>query len=172
MTVILSLGRTLIVYKTKHSGSADIRRKQQKNTGTHRNPKIAVCFLGRGPITKMPDMVEHDWYMCSYTCLRQYTWPSDKAKGSYIVSFDNQTVKFVARPAHVPCLERSLGRGMRGSRNQQGGQEPFHRMRARHIVNQGFGKEFCRKGTSAKRSRPFSEPPALNIQIFCAHMFS
>ena len=26
-------------------------------------------------------------------------------------------------------------------------------------VNEGFGKDFYRKGNSVKRSRPFSEPP-------------
>ena len=32
-------------------------------------------------------------------------------------------------------------------------------MRARHSVNEGFGKEFYRKLMSVKRSASFSEPP-------------
>ena len=36
---------------------------------------------------------------------------------------------------------------------------PLHCIRARHPVNEGFGKEIDRKGKSMKRSGPFSEPP-------------
>ena len=36
-------------------------------------------------------------------------------------------------------------------------------MRAKHSVNEGFGKEFHRKDNSMKRSRPFSEPPGSEI---------
>ena len=32
-------------------------------------------------------------------------------------------------------------------------------MRARHSANEGFGKEFDRRGDSVKRSVRFSEPP-------------
>ena len=40
----------------------------------------------------------------------------------------------------------------------------------RHSVNEGFGKEFYRKGNSVKRFRPVSESlQTLNIEIFCAH---
>ena len=34
----------------------------------------------------------------------------------------------------------------------------------RHLVNEGFGKDFHRKGNSVKRSGPFSEPVAVQIQ--------
>ena len=44
-------------------------------------------------------------------------------------------------------------------------------MKARNSVNEGFGKEFYRKGNSVKRFRPLSESPDsdLKIEIFCAH---
>ena len=37
----------------------------------------------------------------------------------------------------------------KGSFNWKGG---------RHLVNEGFGENFYRKGNSVKRSRPFNEP--------------
>ena len=48
-------------------------------------------------------------------------------------------------------LERSLGKGMRRSRNQWR-ETPFHWMSERHSVSEGFGKEFYREGNSVKRS--------------------
>ena len=61
--------------------------------------------------------------------------------------------------AFAECyLEWCLGKGMRRSRNQWR-KAPFHWMKAMHSVNEGFGKEFYRKGNSVKRSAPFSEPP-------------
>ena len=45
----------------------------------------------------------------------------------------------------------------------------FHWMRARHLVNEGFGKESYRKGNSVKGSGLFSEPPDSKVEIFCAH---
>ena len=79
----------------------------------------------------------------------------------------------VLRPmARAGLLKRSLGKGMRRSRNQWK-EASFHWMRARHSVNEDFGKEFFRKDNSVnsvKRSRPFSEPPdSLKIEIFCMH---
>ena len=35
----------------------------------------------------------------------------------------------------------------------------FQREVGRDSVNEGFGKDFYRKGNSMKRSGPFSEPP-------------
>ena len=68
----------------------------------------------------------------------------------------------------VTCLERSLRKGMRRSRNQWR-TAPLHWMRARHSVNEGFGKEFHGKGNSVKRSGPFSEPlDSENRKTFCA----
>ena len=34
----------------------------------------------------------------------------------------------------------------------------FSVKRGRHLVNEGFGKDFHRKGNSVKASGPFSEP--------------
>ena len=35
----------------------------------------------------------------------------------------------------------------------------FSVKRGRHSVTEGFGRDFYRKGSSVKRSRPVSEPP-------------
>ena len=56
------------------------------------------------------------------------------------------------------CLNGVGEGGMRRSRNQWR-KTPFHWMRERHSVNEGFGKEFYRKDNSLKRFRPFSESP-------------
>ena len=44
---------------------------------------------------------------------------------------------------------------------------PFHWVRSRHTVNEGF----YRKGNSLKRFRPCSESLDRRIEIFCAHPF-
>ena len=54
------------------------------------------------------------------------------------------------------CAGPYLGRGMWRNRSQWR-TAPFHWTRARHSVNEGFGKEFHRKGNSVKRLGPFSE---------------
>ena len=51
--------------------------------------------------------------------------------------------------------ERDATKKFSMTKNQKG----FQCKRARHSVNEGFGKDFYRKGKSVKRSRPFSEPP-------------
>ena len=56
-------------------------------------------------------------------------------------------------PRSSPPRSRSLGRECDEalfSEEKKGG---------RHSVNEGFGKDFHRKGNSVKRFRPFSEPP-------------
>ena len=62
-------------------------------------------------------------------------------------------------------LERSLGKGTQCSRNQWR-EAPFHWMRARRSVNEGFGTEFYRKRNSMKRSWQFRESPDSKNSIF------
>ena len=50
-----------------------------------------------------------------------------------------------------------MEKGMRRSKNQWR-EAPIHWMRTRHSVNEGFGKEFYRKGNSMKGLGPFSVP--------------
>ena len=53
-------------------------------------------------------------------------------------------------------LSRFLGRG--SDEALFSGKKGFSVKRGRDSVNEGFGKDFYRKGNSVKRSGPFSEP--------------
>ena len=52
-----------------------------------------------------------------------------------------------------------LGRGCDEMKHISVKRQGFLVKRGRHSVNEGFGKDSYRKGSSVKRSRPFSEPP-------------
>ena len=54
---------------------------------------------------------------------------------------------------------RFFGKGMRRSTSQGEEKRVFSEKGGGNSANEGFGKDFYRKGNSVKRSGPFSEPP-------------
>ena len=57
-----------------------------------------------------------------------------------------------------------LGRACDEAKNQWR-KASFHWMGSRHSVNEGIGKEFCRKGNLLKTFQPFSESPTLKLKF-------
>ena len=73
------------------------------------------------------------------------------------LSVSGRTVPTVPVSGSGSVPEWSLGKGMRRSRNRWK-EVPLRWMRARHSVNQGFGKKSYRKDNAVKGSGPFTEP--------------
>ena len=62
-------------------------------------------------------------------------------------------------PKSIRNSEPIFGKGLRQSTLQCKKKRLFSEKRGGNSVNEGFGEDFNRKGNSAKRSGPFSEPP-------------